>query len=126
MPLRRLTKFVYKTPQETSQHCANSTVTTVCMNPAISLEDEPGLVGMGTILNAKKDSSLHDGSNVGVADCYMSVELDGDNSYDTDFMEADGNYNNFLEGIQFNYQVMDGSYELTLPTNIYNWKGNSL
>ena len=57
VPLKRSIKVVNKPSREMIQHHEDSMLTTLHTNPAISSNDEPGLIGMGTIWNDKEDSS---------------------------------------------------------------------
>jgi len=52
------------------------------------------------------------------------VAENSEESYNAEFMEEDGNYDDFLNGLTFNFQEMEE--ELTPPVNMYDGRGPSL
>jgi hypothetical protein len=56
----------------------------------------------------------------------QDTDLDNDSNYNPECMEEDWNYNNFLEGIQFKYNVLANNTQLSTPLNIYNGRGPCL
>jgi hypothetical protein len=72
------------------------------------------------------ESASKDGSNLCARDnCLPSQDTDLDNksNYNPEYMEEDWNYNNFLEGIQFKYNILANNTQLSMPLNIYNVRG---
>ena len=54
----------------------------------------------------------------------MNDVVDNDNNYNVEYMEEDGNYDDFLDGIEFNYNNL--TTKLTPPNNMYNGRGPCL
>ena len=85
----------------------NVRLTRVWMTPEIMHNNE----GNTTTVDGGYDVSLSDdGSDVCPGDTYFPLEEGKDsidNSYNIAFMEEDGDYDNFLSGMQFNYEELE-------------------
>ena len=87
------------------------------MFPKISPVANP--VDTATTFTTDVESSSDDGSDYGTGDTYLPLDdsdLSRDNNYDSTYMEEDGNYEDFLGRITYNYG--DLNERLSAPVNM--------
>ena len=77
-------------------------------------------------VNTYSDSSSDEGSEVTVGDAVMEMDNvdENDNNYNVEYIEEDGNYEDFLAGIKFNCN--DLATEVTPSNNMYIGRGPCL
>jgi len=98
------------------------TLASLRMCPEISPEANP--VDTATTFTTDVESSSDDGIDYVIGDTYLLMDesdLSRDNNYDSTYMEEDGNYEDFLGCITYNYG--DLNEQLSAPVNMYNGRG---
>ena len=79
---------------------------------------------ISTSTSTDAESFSDDGSDYGTGNTYLPLDYSDhsrDNDYDPAYKEEDGNYEDFLGGITYNYG--DLNEQLSAPVNMYNGRG---